>query len=352
MLISKIIREIALHQPVLGDIASDIGSALSDLISEQINKLWAVIRGLIGSWMRWGYEGLFDNINGQVNTIAAEVSKTPGTYNSHINGLIEKIAENVIMPVGLLIITAIFCSEIINIVMEKNAMNEMGHEFFFRYLGKACIAVLLLSYTFDISEAIFDLGGEIASQVVSESSQDITASNVDIDFILREDDDDPGLIQKYIEETKAGYVEVPNKTPSWDDYKHGMGELIGMALEATALRFVLLVMYVIIKISLIGRMIEIYMVLAVAPIPFATLTNREWGNIGTNYIRKLAALAFQSFFIIIAVVIYAALVTELSAQAATLDLSSATLELVGGAIALTIAIRGSKSLSESVLGAH
>lgn len=317
-------------------------------IEEKLAGMWLNLREIIGSWMTWGYNGLFDNINGQVVEIASEVSKTPSSYNSTINELIQKISENVIMPIGLLIITAIFCSEIINIVMEKNAMNEMGHEFFFRYLGKACIAVLLLSYTFEISEAIFDLGGEIASQVVTSSSTYTSPDAIDIDFITK--DEEGGLVYDYVHKA-TGWTDT-EKTPGMFDYDHGMGELIGMAMEATILRFVLLIMYVIIKISIIGRMIEIYMVLSIAPIPFATLTNREWGNIGTNYIKKISALAFQSFFIILAVVIYATMVSDLSTRAASMDLSGATLELVGGAIALTVAIRGSKTLSESVFGAH
>lgn len=318
-------------------------------IKEQLDGLWLNFREIIGSWMTWGYKGLFDNINGQVTTISSDVSLTPGTYNPTINSLIQNISENVIMPIGLLIITAIFCAEIINIVMEKNAMNEMGHEFFFRYLGKACIAVLLLSYTFDISEAVFELGGEIASQVVTASSTYTSNYTIDIDFITK--DEEGGLVYDYVHKA-TGWDWENDGTPGMFDYDHGMGELIGMAMEATILRFVLLIMYVIIKISLIGRMIEIYMVLSVAPIPFATLTNREWGNIGTNYIKKLSALAFQSFFIILAVVIYATMVADLNTRAATMDLSGATLELVGGAIALTVAIRGSKTLSESVFGAH
>lgn len=310
-------------------------------MDDLINTLMGTIRMMLADLLRGSYQGLFTNVNGQVGLISSEVSQTPNVWNATVYSVIETMSDNVITPIGVLIITALMCYELIHAVLEKNGMHDVGSEFIFQWLAKACISVLLLSMTFDMSMAIFDIGSEIA---VRASGEFTDSTSVDTDFLNTKIDD--YCNGHHDEEFNAGNRD----TIDWTQYNHSIGELLGMALEAFVCKLALLAMWIIIEVSLVGRMIEIFLYLSVAPIPFSTLTNREWGNIGTNYVRSLAALAFQAFFIVVCVGIYGVMIGELSVAEA--DLETATLKLLACAFALIMGIRGSKNLAMSIFNAH
>ncbi len=317
-----------------------------------MEELWDMviqgIRNMLGEFLANSYSTLLDNINGQIGAISGDVSQVPSNFSNwgaSVDSIVRVVSEDVIMPIGILIITALMCYELINAVLEKNAMHEMGSEFIFKWLMRACISVLLLSYTYDMSSAIFTLGAELATEA---SSRFVQSTDVDPDALGFNKDDPDSLLHHYIwdlsfDDNGDGQYQFG------DTYAHSAGEILGMALIAWVCKIMFLAMWVIIEVTLVGRMIEIFMYLSVAPIPFATLTNREWGNIGTNYIRTLAALAFQAFLIVLCVGIYGYLIANLGTST---DLSSATLQLLGCSIALLVGIRGSKNFAMSIFNAH
>lgn len=315
-----------------------------DIISDFIEK----IRELMGEMLRASYGMLFDNVNGQISTMAADVSVTPANYSNwgaSVYTVIKTISDDVILPIGVLIITALMCYELINAVLEKNAMHDMDSAFIFKWLLRACISVLLLSYTLDISLAIFDLGGELATSVAGKftESSSIDSSSFEWDTLI--DDFVLGLEPDH---NGNGHYDKADG----DEYKHTTGEIIGMALIALICKVIFLAMWVIIEVTLVGRMIEIFLYLSIAPIPFATLTNREWGNIGTNYVRMLAALALQAVLIVMSVGMYGYIIKNLQFSGGDTDLSAATLQLLGCSVALLTAIRGSKNFAMSIMNAH
>lgn len=310
------------------------------VIEGLIDKLYAFVHEMVGDLMRNSYVGLFDNVNGQIGFISGEVTQTPASYNSTINTLIQTLANDVILPIGVMIITALFCYELINGVLEKNAMHEMGTEFIFKWLGKACIGVLLLSFTFDITEAIFELGSDVATSATSTiltATPDIDASTLD------------PLIDDYVGFTD---LDTDYDNVSREEWNHGVGELFAMALEAFICKIALMVIYVILKVLLIARMIEIYMYLAISPIPFATFINRDWSSVGVGYVKKLAGLSFQALFIVVALGIYYAALANINTNIGSYDLHDATLELVFICVALVLGIMGSKNLSDSIFSGH
>lgn len=316
-----------------------------DIISDFIAK----IREMMGEMLLGCYNALFDNVNGQISTIAADVSVTPANYSNwgaSVYTVIRTISDDVILPIGVLIITALMCHELINAVLEKNAMHEMDSAFIFKWLMRACISVLLLSYTLDISLAIFDLGGELATSVSSKFTASASINSTSFEWETLVNDYVTGLSS---DANGNGEYDIADH----DEYEHTTGEIIGMALIALICKVIFLAMWVIIEVSLVGRMIEIFLYLSIAPIPFATLTNREWGNIGTNYVRMLAALALQSVLIVMSVGMYGYIIKNLKFTVqAGYDLSSATLQLLGCSVALLTAIRGSKNFAMSIMNAH
>ena len=235
--------------------------------------------------------------------------------------MIRSLSENVMIPIAGLIISAILCYELITMVMDKNNMHEAGSEFFFRYLVKACVAVMLLSKTFDITMAIFDVGNHIVTSAAASISG---STSLDVEATL---------------------ITMFNSQLSI----MGIGELIGLGIETMIVSLCMKIMSVLITVVLYGRMIEIYLYISVAPVPFATLSNREWGSIGNNYIKGLCALAFQGFFIMVCVGIYSVLVASVAVAG---NLHTALWSVVAYTVILCFSLFKTGSLAKSVLNAH
>ena len=236
-----------------------------------IEKLTDFIKEILKGWVEANLTAMFTDVNTKVGTIAGEVSKTPGTWNSSIFRMVEGLSESVIIPIADMIITFVLCYELISMVTDKNNMHEFDTSLFFRYLFKAAIAVWILGNTFDITMAVFD----VAATAVRRAGDYITGStSLEVEDAL-----------KHMFETNIDSM--------------GVGELIGLGLETMIVSFGMKIMSVLITVILYGRMVEIYLYISVSPIPFATWTNREWGSIGSNYFKGLFAVAFQGFFIMV-----------------------------------------------------
>jgi len=286
-----------------------------------IDKITEFIRDLLQGWVLDNLGNMFTDVNTKVSTIAGEVGQTPSTWNSGIFSMIRSISENVMVPIAGLIISAILCYELITAVTEKNNMHEIGSEFFFRYLIKACIAVMLLSKTFDITMAIFDVGNHIVT-----SAAGIISGSTSIDVST--------TLQTMFENQLATM---------------SLGGLFRLGLESMIVSFFMEIMSVLITVILYGRMIEIYLYISVAPVPFATLSNREWGSIGTNYIKGLCALAFQGFFIMVCVGIYSVLVAGVTVAS---NLHTALWSVAAYTVILCFSLFKTGSLAKSILNAH
>ena len=282
-----------------------------------IDKITEFIKEMLQGWVLDNLSTMFTDVNDKVGTIAGEVGKTPSSWNSGIFSMIQSLSENVMVPIAGMIISAILCYELITMVMDKNNMHEIGSEFFFRYLVKACIAVLFVSYTFDITMAIFDVGNHIVTKAAG-----VITGNASIDVTA----------------TLQTMFNTQLSTM-------GIGELIGLGIETMIVSLCMKIMSVLITVILYGRMIEIYLYVSVAPVPFATLSNREWGSIGSNYIKGLCALAFQGFFIMVCVGIYSVLVSGVAVAG---NLHSALWSVAAYTVILCFSLFKTGSLSKSI----
>lgn len=286
-----------------------------------IDKITEFIKEMLQGWVLSNLETMFTDVNEKVGTIAGEVSKTPSTWNSGIFGMVKNLSENVIVPIAGMIISFVLIYELINMVIDKNNMHDFDTSLFFRFLFKACIAVSLLSQTFDIVMAVFDVG----SHVVTKAAATITGStSLDVQS---------ALIAMFNSQVKD--MEI--------------GELIGLGMETMVISLCMKIMSVLITVILYGRMIEIYLYVSVAPIPAATVTNREWGSVGTNYLKGLIALAFQGFFIMVCVAVYAVLVTSVTVAS---NLHTALWSVAAYTIILCFSLFKTGSLSKSIFNAH
>ena len=285
-----------------------------------VDKITEFLKEILQGWVLTNLNALFTDVNTKVGSIAGEVSQTPSTWNASIFQMIRTLSDNVIVPIAGMIITFVLCYELISMVMEKNNFHEFELWFFFRYLFKACIAVVIVSNTSDMVMAIFDIGHHI----VTSAGNIITGStSIDIESTLR-----------LMVEEQFVTMEI--------------GELIALGMETMLLSFSMKIIAVLITVILYGRMIECYLYVSVAPIPFATMTNREWGSIGSNYIKVLLALAFQGFFIMVCVAIYSVLVSNITIAT---NLHSALWSVAAYTIILCFSLLKTGSFAKSIVNA-
>ena len=286
-----------------------------------IDKITEFIKEMLQGWVLSNLETMFTDVNDKVGTIAGEVSTTPSAWNSGIFNMIKTLSENVIVPIAGMIISFVLIYELITMVIDKNNMHDFDTSLFFRFLFKACIAVMLLSKTFDIVMAVFDVGSHVVTQAAASISG---STSLDVEAALT------SMFNSQIDTM-------------------GIGELIGLGLETMVISLCMKIMSVLITVILYGRMIEIYLYISVAPVPFATLSNREWGSIGNNYIKGLCALAFQGFFIIVCVGIYSVLVASVAVAG---NLHTALWSVAAYTVILCFSLFKTGSLAKSVLNAH
>jgi len=287
--------------------------AILDAITAWIKEI------LIGS-IESSLSSMFGDVNEKVSTIAAQVGQTPQGWDSSIFSMIQSLSETVVLPIAGVIITYVLCVELIGMITEKNSMRDIDTFMFFKYFFKAWVAVYIVAHTFDITMAVFDL----AQQMVS-SAAGVIGGNTAID------------VEAAIASMHAGIedMEIP--------------ELLLLTIETMLVSFSLKIMSVVITVILYGRMIEIYLVCSVAPIPLATMTNKEWGQAGNNYLRGLLALGFQGFFLMVCVGIYAVLVNNMIIAD---NIHSAIFSLAAYTVLLCFAMMKTGSLSKSVFNAH
>lgn len=263
---------------------------------------------------------LLADVNAKVGTIAAEVGQTPQAWNGSIFTMIKSLSDTVIVPIAGLVMTGILCYELLSMLMEKNNLHEVDTWMFFKWMMKAVIAIYLVTNTFDIVMAIFDVGQHIVS---SSAGVINTSTNIDIASAIASMVDGLDLLST--------------------------AELATIALETVLVKISILAISIIITVILYGRMIEIYLAISIAAIPLSTMANREWGQIGSNYLRSLVALGIQGFFIMVCVGIYAVLVGSITV---TENIHSTIFSILTYTVILCFALIKTSGLAKSVMNAH
>lgn len=288
-----------------------------DLIWEKFTDWLKEI--LVGGIMD-NLSGLFDNVNAKVADISGQVGATPQGWNSGIYGMIKSLSDNVILPIAGVILTIVMTMELIQLITDKNNMHDVDTWMFFKWIFKTACAVLIVSNTWNIVMGVFDV-----AQTVVNSASGIVVGNVNIDIASNFADLETRLMEM------------------------GVGELLGLWLQSFIVGITMWFLAICIFIIAYGRMIEIYLVTSVAPIPMATMMNREWGQMGTNYLRSLFALGFQGFLIIVCVAIYAVLVQNMIVDT---NISTAIWSCMGYTVLLCFTLFKTGSLAKSVFNAH
>ena len=262
--------------------------------------------------------GLFDSVNDQVGDIATQVGTSPANFSPGVFSLIRNVSESVIVPIAGIILTFIVCYELIQLIIDHNNLANFETWIFFKWVFKTFVAVTLITNTFNIVMAVFD----VSQHVISGSAGIIGGSTAVTDSMLA------------TLETNLAEMEL--------------GPLLGLFAQSMIIGLTMKIIGIIIFVIVYGRMVEIYLMTSLAPIPFATFANREQSQIGQNYLRSLFALGFQGFLIMICVAIYAVLVQSVAVS----DPINAIWGLIGYTVLLCFTLFKTGSLAKSVLHAH
>lgn len=262
--------------------------------------------------------GLFDSVNDQVGDIATQVGTSPASFSPGVFSLIRNVSESVIVPIAGIILTFIVCYELIQLIIDHNNLANFETWIFFKWVFKTFVAVTLITNTFNIVMAVFD----VSQHVISSSAGIIGGRTAVTDSMLA------------TLETNLAEMEL--------------GPLLGLFAQSMIIGLTMKIIGIIIFVIVYGRMVEIYLMTSLAPIPFATFANREQSQIGQNYLRSLFALGFQGFLIMICVAIYAVLVQSVAVS----DPINAIWGLIGYTVLLCFTLFKTGSLAKSVLHAH
>lgn len=285
-------------------------------ILEQITD-W--LKSMIISGIMGNLSGMFDSVNQQVGQIAGDVGTTPANFSPAVFSMIRNISESVILPIAGMVLTFIACYELIQMLIEHNNLANFETWTFFKWVFKTFLAVTLISNTFNITMAVFD----VAQQVISRSGGLISGSTSVSDATLTA-----------MQATLEGM---------------NLGPLLGLYLQTFVVQVTMLALSAIIFVIVYGRMVEIYLMVSLAPIPFATFGNHEQSHTGQNYLRSLFALGFQGFLIMICVGIYAVLIQNLSFSD---NIISSIWGVLGYTVLLAFTLFKTGSLAKSVFAAH
>ena len=285
---------------------------LTEWITEWLKEL--LIEGIMGN-----LTGLFDTVNTRVGEIAVQVGTTPAAWNAGVFSLIRQISETVILPIAGLILTFVATYELIQMLIDRNNLHDIDTWLFFKWIFKTAAAILILSNTFNIVNAVFDV-----SQSVIARSAGVIQGSTDIT---------PDMLAT---------LEATLETME-------LGSLLGLFMQTMLIGLTMKALSIIIFVLVYGRMLEIYMLTSLAPIPVATLSNREVGQMGQNYLKSLFAVGFQGLLILLCVGIYGVLVQGISTSG---DPIGAIWGCVGYTVLLCFMLFKTGSISKSIFGAH
>ena len=264
--------------------------------------------------------GMFDSTNAQIGEIAGQVGLTPQAWNSGIFNMIQNLSNNVILPLAGAILAIVMTLELIQLITDRNNLNDVDTWMFFKWVFKSAAAVLIVSNTWTIVMGIFD-----AAQSVVNGAAGVMIGNTSIDI-------------------SSVVTDLESRLMAMD-----VGPLLGLWFQSLFVGICTWAITICIFIVIYGRMIEVYLVTSVAPIPMATMANREWGQMGQNYLRTLFALGFQAFLIMVCVAIYSVLVQNISVSG---DLSRAIWTCMGYTVLLCFCLFKTGSIARSIFSAH
>lgn len=284
------------------------------------NEITKWLKDLLVSGIMSNLTGLFSSVNAQVADIADTVGMTPQGWNASVFNMVRSLSDTVVVPIAGVILAIVMTMELIQMLIDRNNMHDFETFMFFKWIFKTAVAILIVTNTWNIVMGVFEIAQNVvqnaAGVIINDTAIDLNTFTANM-------------------QTRLMALDV--------------GTLFGMWFQSMLIGIVSWVLTICIFVIVYGRMVEIYLVTSIAPIPMATMSNHEWGQIGQNYLRSLFALGFQAFLIIICVGVYAVLVQSI---AVTGDVIDSIWTCIGYTVLLCFTLFKTACLSKSIFNAH
>ena len=284
------------------------------------NRLTEWLKEMLVGGIMDNLTGLFDSVNDQVAEIAGTVGQTPQGWNGGVFSMIQNLSENVVVPIAGIILAIVVTMELIQMLIDRNNMHDFDTFMIYKWIFKTFVSVTIVTNTWNIVMAVFDVAQNVVNNaagiIISDTALDLSSVVTNMEARLMD-------------------MEI--------------GSLFGLWFQSMLVGMISWGLTISIFVIVYGRMIEIYLVTSIAPIPMATMANREWGQMGQNYLRSLFALGFQAFLIIICVAVYAVLVQTIAIDE---DVIKAIWTCIGYTVLLCFTLFKTSSLSKSIFNAH
>ena len=284
------------------------------------NRLTEWLKEMLVGGIMDNLTGLFDSVNEQVSEIAGTVGQTPQGWNGGVFSMIQNLSENVVVPIAGIILAIVVTMELIQMLIDRNNMHDFDTFMIYKWIFKTFVSVTIVTNTWNIVMAVFDVAQNVVNNaagiIISDTALDLSSVVTNMEARLMD-------------------MEI--------------GSLFGLWFQSMLVGMISWGLTISIFVIVYGRMIEIYLVTSIAPIPMATMGNREWSQMGQNYLRSLFALGFQAFLIIICVAVYAVLVQTIAVDE---DVIKAIWTCIGYTVLLCFTLFKTSSLSKSIFNAH
>lgn len=321
-------------------VTASIGEEISDIFDSFIEAIEEFFTNVLAGASSSAIDSalnLFKNGLNSDNIVGDALTTTPNAYEGgDIFLIIDNICDNIVAPIGGMILVIILLYELISVVIGGNNFREFDTSIFFKWIFKCLCGIILISHTSDLIIGVFSMGSGI--------TKDALELAVTGDVITEEIS------------TIAGDIQTMLTTQCEGDW----GILVTFLLFSLIMWIAVVASLVIVMLVIISRMIEAFMYISIAPIPMSTFMNKEWGTIGNNWLRNLLAIAFQGVFIVVAIALFQTMFTvtlqgmlevDLT-DGASIDLYFSMILCIVWAIALCFTVFRSSSVSKSVFNAH
>ena len=290
---------------------------LWDSIAEGITN-W--IKGILISAIESSMQSLFSSVSTQAGTAAAVIGQSPSdAMGGSVLTLIQNISETVIMPIAGIILTFVACYELITMVTEHNNLANLDTWIFFKWVFKTAAAALIITNTFNIVLGVFDVSQYVIGQASGVISTETMVSGIDM-----------GALDASLQAMDVG-------------------PLLGMLITAQLMQLIMPIISAVITVIIYARMIQIYLMVSLAPVPMATFGSREISHVGKNFVRSLLALAFQGFLMLVCIGIYAMLLKNMTVSD---DVIGYAWSVIGYSFLLIVTLIETGSISKSIFDAH
>lgn len=228
-----------------------------------INAIVEWLKGVLVDGIMGNLDGLFNNVNEQVGGIASQVGTTPADFNAGVFSMIRQISETVVLPIAGIILTFVMTYELIQMLIDRNNLHDIDTWMFFKWIFKTFVAVTILTNTFNIVLAVFD----VSQHVIQQSA---------------------GLIQSGTEITPDIMDSLRTDLEAME-----LGPLFGLFLQSFLVQFTMTALNIVIFVIVYGRMIEIYLLTSLAPIPSPPWRTGKPGTWGRTISGHCARSAFR-----------------------------------------------------------